>query len=51
MIDSTQGNSVIPPLKTPDAISLWEEAAVVREAVYPVKPRSLVILFARITDY
>ncbi len=34
----------------PDDISLWEEADVVREAVYPVKPRSLVILFARIKD-
>ena len=34
----------------PDDISLWEEADVVWEAVYPVKPRSLVILFARIKD-
>jgi glycogen operon protein len=34
----------------PDDISLWEEADVVREAVYSVQPRSLVILFARIKD-
>jgi len=34
----------------PDDISLWEAADVVREAVYPVQPRSLVILFARIKD-
>jgi len=38
-------------LKAPDDISIWEEAMVVREAVYPVKPRSLVLLFARIKDY
>jgi glycogen operon protein len=37
--------------KSPDDISLWDEADVVREAFYPMKPRSLVILFARIKDY
>ncbi len=36
--------------RAPDDISLWEEADVVREAVYPVQPRSLVMLFARIKD-
>lgn len=36
--------------ESPDDISSWDEASVVREAVYPVQPRSLVVLVSRVKN-
>jgi glycogen operon protein len=36
--------------ESPDDISSWSEAVEVREAVYPVQPRSVVILAARLKN-
>ena len=37
--------------KAPYDICLWDEAAAVRGDVYPVQPRSLVILFAQLNNF
>ena len=37
--------------ESPDDISSWDDAAVVREDVYPVQPRSMVVLVARLKNH
>jgi isoamylase len=37
--------------ESPDDICSWDEATVVREDVYPVQPRSMVVLVARLENY
>ena len=37
--------------EAPDDISSWDEAEAVREAAYPVHPRSVVLLVARLEEY
>jgi len=34
--------------ESPDDMCFWDEAAVIREAVYPLQPHSGVVLFSRI---
>jgi glycogen operon protein len=36
--------------ESPDDISSWDEAEAIREDVYPVSPRSLVVLVSRIKN-
>lgn len=38
-------------LESPEDISSWDEAEAVREAVYPVQPRSVVVLVARLKNH
>jgi glycogen operon protein len=38
-------------LESPDDICTWDEAITVRETVWPVQPRSIVVLVARMKDF
>jgi len=37
-------------LESPDDVCTWDDAETVREIVYPVQPRSVVILVARMEN-
>lgn len=42
------GRWIDTPLEFPDDICAWTEAPVVREATYPVQPRSLVLQWQQV---